>query len=262
MCRQLDLDITALVGLNSSGTAWGVAERYVYDPYGTPTVLNGASGFDADGSVTEWTADTGGASDVGFGYGHQGGRQMWADTKVDFRNRFLLTNLGRWGQQDPIRYIDGANLYEYVASQPISFVDSIGLRAAPATQPSTKSSTQPSAPTAEEEAAKLHDIAKKFDDDAFHFNCATNAALLQQALLEGGPYNHWTIDTLEGKRWRSYHNVVVVVPREGNDKGPFILDAWGTFTCEVFDKWKKKWGPSDKKGEREKYDKLDKMYEK
>ena len=125
--QDANFNVTALVGLNSSGTAWGVAERYVYDPYGTPTVLNGASGFDADGSVTEWTADTGGASDVGFGYGHQGGRQMWADTKVDFRNRFLLTNLGRWGQQDAYRYVDGANLYEGFTSNPTTDRDPLGL---------------------------------------------------------------------------------------------------------------------------------------
>jgi hypothetical protein len=32
-------------------------ERYVYDPYGKVTILNGANGVDKDGAVTEWAED-------------------------------------------------------------------------------------------------------------------------------------------------------------------------------------------------------------
>ena len=32
--------------------------RYYYDPYGEVTALDGENGYDADGEVTEWTADS------------------------------------------------------------------------------------------------------------------------------------------------------------------------------------------------------------
>jgi RHS repeat-associated protein len=43
------------------------------------------------------------------------------------RHRVLKTDLGRWVQRDPAGYVDGANLYEYVRSQPIEMRDAIGL---------------------------------------------------------------------------------------------------------------------------------------
>lgn len=36
-------------------------------------------------------------------------------------------SLGRWVQQDPTGYVDGMNLYQYVASQPVVAVDPRGL---------------------------------------------------------------------------------------------------------------------------------------
>lgn len=34
---------------------------------------------------------------------------------------------GRWMQQDPVQYVDGLNLYEYVSSKPIISIDPFGL---------------------------------------------------------------------------------------------------------------------------------------
>ncbi len=47
------------------------------------------------------------------------------------RNRVLDSTLGRWTRRDPIGYVDGSNLYEYVRSAAIRRMDSSGLRALP-----------------------------------------------------------------------------------------------------------------------------------
>ena len=43
------------------------------------------------------------------------------------RNRVYSPVLGRWLQQDPLGYVDGMALYEYVRSSPRSFADPLGL---------------------------------------------------------------------------------------------------------------------------------------
>jgi RHS repeat-associated protein len=43
------------------------------------------------------------------------------------RHRYYHTTLGRWVQRDPIAYAGGPSLYQYSASNPIRFVDSLGL---------------------------------------------------------------------------------------------------------------------------------------
>jgi len=43
------------------------------------------------------------------------------------RRRVLNSDLGRWLTRDPIGYADGANLYQYVSSNPLARVDSTGL---------------------------------------------------------------------------------------------------------------------------------------
>jgi len=39
------------------------------------------------------------------------------------RNRFHEAELGRWHQRDPLRYVDGMSLYEYVRSEPATRLD-------------------------------------------------------------------------------------------------------------------------------------------
>ena len=41
----------------ATDTGGDAVERYIYDPYGKVTILNGANGVDKDGAVTEWTED-------------------------------------------------------------------------------------------------------------------------------------------------------------------------------------------------------------
>jgi RHS repeat-associated protein len=114
--HDANFNVTGVIGEDGSG-GWEVNERYVYDPYGSRAVL------DADGS-----ADGDGASDVGLLHGHQGGRHDAAGARlVNFGFRELDTSLGRWEKQDPEGYIDGANTYLFVKSDPIGMIDPLGL---------------------------------------------------------------------------------------------------------------------------------------
>src|SRR5690606_33652715 len=67
-------------------------------------------------------------SDFAFVHGHQGGKHDLAVGLVDFRNRHLDTSLGRWTRQDPLGFVDGINTYLYVGANPLSAVDSSGLK--------------------------------------------------------------------------------------------------------------------------------------
>jgi RHS repeat-associated protein len=93
-----------------------VLERYIYDPYGKVTY------YDAG-----WTAASS-TSAYGFAYLHQGGRYDTVSGLYQFRNRELSPTLGRWMQQDPMRYEGGdSNLYRAVSGNPVRFVDPSGL---------------------------------------------------------------------------------------------------------------------------------------
>ena len=100
-------NVTALV--NTSGT---VTQRQIYDPYGVATVLTSA-----------W----GSSGNAMFEYGHQGGRYDSISGLYNFRWRDYSPTLGRWMQQDPILYIDGANLYQFERSMAPGSLDPSGL---------------------------------------------------------------------------------------------------------------------------------------
>jgi RHS repeat-associated protein len=108
--QDANWNVTAVV--SSAGV---VQERYVYDPYGQATVLDAG-----------W--NTLGGSTVGWVYLHQGGRFDAVSGLYNFRNRDYSATLGRWMQQDPMGYVDGYNLYEFVRDRPIGSVDSYGLQ--------------------------------------------------------------------------------------------------------------------------------------
>jgi len=114
-------NVTALVDAETGG----VVERYMYDPYGKATVLNGESGYDADGQVTEWSVDTGGsdwANDVLYcGY-----RWDFETGLYQVRRRYYHPTIGRWVTSDPIGYEAGVNLHEYVKGRPITLTDPSG----------------------------------------------------------------------------------------------------------------------------------------
>jgi RHS repeat-associated protein len=102
-------NVTAVV--DTTGT---VQERYIFDPYGQPTVL-----------APDWS--TRGTSMFSWIYLHQGARYDNATGLYDFRERAYSSTLGRWTQQDPLRYADTTNLYDYEQNRPPDLVDPWGL---------------------------------------------------------------------------------------------------------------------------------------
>jgi len=61
-------------------------------------------------------------------FGYAGYESDFAsDLLMHVRHRVYHAMLGRWTRRDPIGYVDGSNLYQYVASQPITDIDPMGL---------------------------------------------------------------------------------------------------------------------------------------
>ncbi len=120
--QDANWNTTAAVGLINVG--WQVLQYYVYSPYGTITVLN------EDGA--------GSTPIVNNLY-----KGMTLDPVTGLyyaRNRNYSPTLGRWINQDPAGYINGANTYQFVMSNPVGNVDPWGLcncHSVPATFPFT-----------------------------------------------------------------------------------------------------------------------------
>ncbi len=115
--QDANWDTTAVIGYDSTTQTWGVVQRYVYSPYGTITVLN------ADWS----TPPTGTQPLVNNLYQ---GMTLDAVTGLYYeRNRDYSPSLGRWMEQDPAQFINGANTYQFVNSSPAGNVDAEGLNA-------------------------------------------------------------------------------------------------------------------------------------
>ncbi len=111
--NDLNYNTSALVGL--SGGTWAIRERFIEDPYGVVTVL----------SPTTWAplAD----SNYAWAHTHQGGWWDPSSGLLHYRNRVYSPTLGRWMQQDPMGYVDGMSLYDYVRSSPQVRTDPLGL---------------------------------------------------------------------------------------------------------------------------------------
>ena len=94
------------------------------------TVLDGEDGVDLDGEVTQWDEDTGGsdwANDILFcGYRYDPETSLY-----HVRHRMYHSALGRWLQRDPLGYVDGMGLYQYVGSMPGAATDPEGLAFGP-----------------------------------------------------------------------------------------------------------------------------------
>jgi RHS repeat-associated protein len=103
---------------DSSGTA---VERYYYDAYGEPVVM--------DGSYNPLPLNAWGTphSAVGNSYLFTG-RQLDEESGIYYyRARYYDPAEGRFIQRDPLDYVDGPNLYEYVRSEPTRLTDPTGL---------------------------------------------------------------------------------------------------------------------------------------
>jgi len=93
-------------------------EHYRYDPYGTVHVFDGS-----------WDALSGGSA-YGWRYLFEGQRFDATTGLYDFRHRAYDPTLGRFLQQDPMGYVDGANLYQMERSNPLAFADPMGTDSA------------------------------------------------------------------------------------------------------------------------------------
>ena len=97
-----------------------VLERYEYDAYGEPNILDSDFSKDADG-----------LSDYDNNYLFTGRRLDILENgslKIQYnRNRYYDYHIGRFTTHDPIGYADGLNLYEYAKSNPSMFGDPLGL---------------------------------------------------------------------------------------------------------------------------------------
>jgi RHS repeat-associated protein/uncharacterized delta-60 repeat protein len=145
--QDADYNVTSLT--NAAGA---VVERYAYDPYGAVTVENPDGTVRGDGTAA--------SSSYGWTVLHQGLRLDVVTGTYDDRNRVYIGSLGRFAQEDPYRYIDSPNMYQYVQSEPISSTDPSGLRdnlhggprptppqgpSNPTTKPTSKPTTCPTA---------------------------------------------------------------------------------------------------------------------
>jgi RHS repeat-associated protein len=103
-------NVTAIT--NTGGT---VQERFVYDPYGTATVLSSTWGTATD--TLNWQ------------YMFQGGRYDSTSGLYAFQRREYDPALGRWIEQEPrgAAFIAGTNLYEFGAGSPPGRVDPSGF---------------------------------------------------------------------------------------------------------------------------------------
>jgi RHS repeat-associated protein len=109
--QDANFNVTAVV--NAGGT---VLERYLYSPYGTPTIL------DAD-----FAPDGDNFSDIENTHLYTG-REYDSFTGLQLnRNRFYAAHMGRWVTRDPIGYEGGTlNLFEYARSAPLYSLDPNG----------------------------------------------------------------------------------------------------------------------------------------
>jgi RHS repeat-associated protein len=113
--QDANYNVTAIV--DPSGN---VQERYVYDPYGQPTILTPTWGS-RSGSSFAWV------------YLHQGGRYDATTGLYNFRNRDYSPTLGRWMQVDPLGFATAdSDLYRYAGDTPGNLLDPLGLQGGPA----------------------------------------------------------------------------------------------------------------------------------
>jgi RHS repeat-associated protein len=113
--QDANWNVTAIVGKPGSG--WAAEERYRYTAYGVPTFMN-ASFTPITGSTHDWETLF-----VAYHFDSESGLFLT-------RQRYLNDAVGNWATRDPFGYdYAGPNLYLYVFSSPISYIDPHGTQA-------------------------------------------------------------------------------------------------------------------------------------
>jgi len=121
-------------------TVWELVERYEYTPYGQRTIYKPTGIDDArtasygdhmcSAPTLESQRVTADGSPATYGLcdvGHQGLMHDKEFGLIYNRARYLHPRLGRFISRDPLGYVDGMSLYEYVRSGPVGRVDPSGL---------------------------------------------------------------------------------------------------------------------------------------
>ena len=106
--RNHQYSVTAVT--TSTGS---IAERYAYTAYGQPTILDASGVALPTSNFSIRTSYTGREWDATLALHH-------------FRARWVSGLTGRFLSRDPITYRGGINLYEYVSSNPLWYVDPYG----------------------------------------------------------------------------------------------------------------------------------------
>jgi RHS repeat-associated protein len=96
-------------------TSAAVQLRYTYTPYGAVTTMDGTWATYDDSSTIQWAIKWQGERYEGTGDFYFMGARLYSP------------GLGRFMQQDPSGYSDGANLFESLADAPIEHLDPTGL---------------------------------------------------------------------------------------------------------------------------------------
>jgi len=107
-----------VVGLTDENGA--LVERYSSDPYGKTFIET----WDATTQI--WSPAL--ASPLGNPFLWTGQRYDATTATYHFWARTYSPTLGRWLQQDPLGYVDSANLYQCVLSDPLWWIDPLGLK--------------------------------------------------------------------------------------------------------------------------------------
>jgi len=158
-----NMNVTALTDVNN------VLERYVYDAYGNATVLDADFSADADG-VSDY------ANPIRFaGY--------WRDRETGLhcvRNRYYHARLGRWVQRDTLGYVDGISVYQYAVSNPVLFLDWLGLDSVAIYDCEDEGGPKPKTPFALPRPSDRDDYARAADD----FDHAIGVSSGRDALAE------------------------------------------------------------------------------
>lgn len=108
-----------------ANSAGDIIEHYQYDAYGKPEIF-----VDPGADGTWFTAD-----DVAAAYSSAANSYLFTGRRLDeetglyyYRARYYDSERGRFLQRDPLGYVDGMNLYEFVVNNPVRYSDPFGER--------------------------------------------------------------------------------------------------------------------------------------